>query len=231
MLFDKKEKFRFKNLCKKADINELYEELNDKENFINLDDLSKIRAGLISLKIVDNFLEGSYIYIGNKNNVSFKKEYKANCNTIEFFKYQCDFFIRKNSNIAIFCGNKKAQTVFEMMIPNCVEFTENNLTPLLDEFQGIWLIKGKHEDLENDLTNKFTILTANAVEAFENNLELRENSTIEEIRCKQELLDGALVAKLTIRNKNSLDLELIQKKECYTIDDVFDVIQKILGVE
>lgn len=230
MLFDKKEKFRFNNLCKKADINELYKELNDKENFINLDDLSKIRAGLISLRIDGNFLEGSYIYIGNKNNVSFKKEFKANCNTIEFFKYQCDFFIKNDSNIAIFCGDKKAQTVFEMMISNCVEFTESNLSLLLDKFQGIWLIKGKYEDLENDLTNKFTILTADAVKAFESNLKLRENSIIEEIRCKQEL-DGGFVAKLAIKNKNSLDFELIQKKEAYIIDDVFNVIQKILGVK
>lgn len=219
MIFDKKEKFRVGCLNNKANIQELFQELDKTDKFVGLDPENTQKPnGLVSLRIDGEWLEGSYVAITHENNKVFDYLTQVNLNKGKRYKNQCDFFIKDGSYKIILSGDRKAEDFIKTYLNLGLFSLVFNLEEKFELFSDINTIKG---ELTKDLVNeKYTIKGEDAQTIYD---ESYQDSFLREIR-GQIVSECGHSIKLSLKNNGNMEVSLVYKPSEYTINDIYRII-------
>lgn len=216
MIFDKKEKFRVGCLNNKANIQELFQELDKTDKFVGLDpENTQKPKGLVSLRIYGEWLEGSYVAITHENNKVFTQ---VNLNKGKRYKNQCDFYIKDGSYKIIFSGDRKAEDFIKLNLNLGLCSLLFNLEEKFKLFSDVNTIKG---ELTKDLVNeKYTIKGEDAQSVYE---EGYQGTSLREIK-GQIVSECGHPIKLSLKNNGNMEVSLVHKPSEYTINDIYRII-------
>ena len=181
--------------------------------------------GFASLKVLDDFLVGSYAYVGMESNVVYEPVLETNTIAVKNVKYQCDFFI--NGNILLMTNDAKAQKL--LLAHHLQEFhayLASNISAMFPRFnKSVDTIKCVKEEPLKHIVSHFKIRSSNALEEYES-FPADDYDKIDVVEITGLVVSSTgKLNKITFNANGFISVQPANKAETFTPYDILDFIK------